>query len=248
MEFMADTLGRIIKHHRQQGTWMDLHFIRIYMYQLLRGLASLSRSGVVHRDIKPANLLVDPETHTLKVCDFGTSKMLQQAEASQPYVCSRYYRAPELILSCPEQTIAIDMWSAGCVLGEMLIHQPVFPGKDGVDQLHQIFEILGTPTAMELHALNPQYDAAVSFGPHIKPVPWTQVLRSRADPEVVRLLSEILQYDPTARPQPIVAMAAHLFDELRRNPNSMDCELFDLTQEEMASCPPELQNRLLPWR
>ncbi|CAE8628546.1 unnamed protein product, partial [Polarella glacialis] len=80
LEFVSDTLQRIIKHHRQLGTWMDMHFVRLYMHQLLRGLACLTRHRVVHRDIKPANLLVDPASHTLKVCDFGTSKFLDGAE------------------------------------------------------------------------------------------------------------------------------------------------------------------------
>eukprot|EP00435_Cladocopium_sp_Y103_P005015 s2344_g1.t1 len=77
-----DTLARIIKHHRQQGTEMDFNFVRIYMYQLLRGLGSLYREGVVHRDIKPANLLVDPASYGLKVCDFGTAKWVNTNEAS----------------------------------------------------------------------------------------------------------------------------------------------------------------------
>ncbi|CAE8688841.1 unnamed protein product, partial [Polarella glacialis] len=211
--------------------------------------ACLTRHRVVHRDIKPANLLVDPASHTLKVCDFGTSKFLDGAEAQQPYVCSRYYRAPELILSVPECTFAVDMWSAGCVLAEMLLGLPLFPGKDGVDQLHQIFEILGTPNPGELHAMNPQYDAAVGFGPPIEALPWGTVLGPlRSSPEVNSLLGQILQYDPSGRPQPMEAMAAAMFDELRRKAPELDPAFFNFTQEELEFCPPGFGQRLIPWR
>merc|ERR1712176_1341237 len=95
---------------------------------------------------------------------------------NQPYVCSRYYRAPELILSTPDYGPAVDLWSAGCVFAEMLIGQPLFTGKDGVDQFGHIMQVLGTPTPADIHAMNPQYDASVCFEQRVKPLPWDIVL------------------------------------------------------------------------
>jgi serine/threonine protein kinase len=89
--------------------------------------------GICHRDIKPQNLLVDPQTHSLKVCDFGSAKRLVRGEINVSYICSRYYRAPELIFGATEYTNAIDVWSVGCVMAEMLLGQPLFPGDSGVD-------------------------------------------------------------------------------------------------------------------
>ena len=90
------------------------------MYQMCRSLAYLHAVGICHRDIKPQNLLTNSSTHVLKLCDFGSSKALQPGEASVAYICSRYYRAPELIFGCTDYTIAIDVWSTGCVFAELM--------------------------------------------------------------------------------------------------------------------------------
>lgn len=247
LEYVEDTLGRIIKHHRQQGTEMDFHYVRVYIYQLLRGLASLHREGVVHRDIKPANLLVDPATYCLKVCDFGTAKWVNTSEVGQAYVCSRFYRAPELILSTRDQNTSVDMWAAGCVLGEMLLHQPLFAGKDGIDQLFKIFEILGTPNTQQLVQMNPFYDAGVVFT-QVPPLKWSKVLRARWSAQAEELLVMTLQYDPKQRPQPLEAMATDFFAELRKNPpkTRVASELFNFSEQEMSNCPAELVRKLMP--
>ena len=102
--------------------------------------------GIVHRDIKPQNLLVDPSAHILKLCDFGSAKKIAKGEVNVSYICSRYYRAPELIFGATDYSAAIDVWSAGCVIAELLLGQPLFPGESGVDQLVEIIKVLGTPT------------------------------------------------------------------------------------------------------
>ncbi len=95
--------------------------IKLYIYQCFRALAYIHALGICHRDIKPQNLLVDSETHTLKVCDFGSAKRLVQGEVNVSYICSRYYRAPELIFGATEYNNAIDVWSVGCVMAELLL-------------------------------------------------------------------------------------------------------------------------------
>lgn len=102
--------------------------------------------GFCHRDIKPQNLLVHPDTHELNICDFGSAKKLLKGETNVSYICSRYYRAPELIFGATDYGKCIDVWSIGCVIGELLLGQPMFPGDSGVDQLVEIIKILGTPT------------------------------------------------------------------------------------------------------
>ncbi len=106
--------------------------------------------GIVHRDIKPQNLLIDPLTHQLKLCDFGSAKKIIEGEQNVAYICSRYYRAPELIFGATSYTSAVDVWSAGCVVGELLIGQPLFVGESGVDQLVEIIKVLGTPTKEQI--------------------------------------------------------------------------------------------------
>ncbi|EYU35064.1 hypothetical protein MIMGU_mgv1a020168mg, partial [Erythranthe guttata] len=79
--------------------------------------------GICQRDIKPQSLLVNPHTHQLKICDFGSAKVLVLGEPNISYICSRYYRAPELIFGATEYTTAIDLWSASCVMAELLMGQ-----------------------------------------------------------------------------------------------------------------------------
>eukprot|EP00971_Amphidinium_carterae_P069003 1366104-Amphidinium_carterae.1 len=119
---------------------MEEKYIKLYSYHLLRGLGFIHGRGIVHCDIKPQNLLLDGKSHSLKLCDFGTAKRMSLKEQGRPYVCSRYYRAPELILGSTTYTTPVDLWSAGCVFGEMIIGQPLFTGKDGINQLVEIIK------------------------------------------------------------------------------------------------------------
>ena len=82
---------------------------------------------------------------------------LIKGEPNVSYICSRYYRAPELIFGATDYTCQIDVWSAGCVLAELLLGQPIFPGDSGVDQLVEIIKILGTPTREQIREMNPNY-------------------------------------------------------------------------------------------
>jgi len=86
---------------------IPISFIKLYMYQLFRSLAYIHALGICHRDIKPQNLLLDPETGVLKLCDFGSAKHLVKAEPNVSYICSRYYRAPELIFGTIDYTTKI---------------------------------------------------------------------------------------------------------------------------------------------
>uniref|UniRef100_A0A453MDA4 Protein kinase domain-containing protein n=1 Tax=Aegilops tauschii subsp. strangulata TaxID=200361 RepID=A0A453MDA4_AEGTS len=117
-------LHRVIRHYNKMNQRMPLIYVKLYTYQICRALAYIHRTvGVCHRDIKPQNLLVNPHTHQLKICDFGSAKVLVKGEPNISYICSRYYRAPELIFGATEYTTAIDIWSAGCVLAELLTGQ-----------------------------------------------------------------------------------------------------------------------------
>lgn len=135
LEFLSDTLHRVLKHYNQQSKNMDEYYIKLYQYQLLRGLAYTHGKGILHCDVKPQNLLLDGGTHTLKVCDFGTAKRMSMGKHGVAYACSRYYRAPELILGATNYTPAVDLWSAGCVFAEMFIGQSwVCDGAQGISR------------------------------------------------------------------------------------------------------------------
>ncbi|KAL5654122.1 hypothetical protein ACJX0J_033441, partial [Zea mays] len=214
MEFVPETLYRVLKHYSNANQRMPLIYVKLYMYQLFRGLAYIHNvPGVCHRDVKPQNVLVDPLTHQVKLCDFGSAKVLIPGEPNISYICSRYYRAPELIFGATEYTTSIDIWSAGCVLAELLLGQPLFPGESAVDQLVEIIKVLGTPTREEIRCMNPNY-TEFRF-PQIKAHPWHKIFHKRMPPEAIDLASRLLQYSPSLRCSALDACAHPFFDELR---------------------------------
>lgn len=160
--------------------------------------------------------------------------MLVRGEPNVSYICSRYYRAPELIFGATDYTCQIDVWSAGCVLAELLLGQPIFPGDSGVDQLVEIIKVLGTPTREQIHEMNPNY-TEFKF-PQIKAHPWNKVFRPRTHNYAISLVSQLLEYTPVSRISPFEACAHAFFDELRqpntRLPNGRELPpLFNFTEE-----------------
>ncbi|CAL9151547.1 unnamed protein product [Musa hybrid cultivar] len=249
MEYVPETLYRVLRHYSSVSQRMPLIYVKLYTYQIFRGLAYIHTvPGVCHRDVKPQNVLVDPLTHQVKLCDFGSAKVLVKGEPNISYICSRYYRAPELIFGATEYTTSIDIWSAGCVLAELLLGQPLFPGESAVDQLVEIIKVLGTPTREEIRCMNPNY-TEFRF-PQIKAHPWHKIFHKRMPLEAIDLTSRLLQYSPSFRCTALEACAHPFFDELRepnaRLPNGRPLPpLFNFKQE-LAGASPELIDKLIP--
>ncbi|DBA78605.1 hypothetical protein WJX77_008465 [Trebouxia sp. C0004] len=217
LEFVPETVYRIGKHYSKNGQRMPTLFVKLYVYQMCRALAHIHRMQVCHRDIKPQNLLVNTQTHQLKLCDFGSAKVLMKGEPNISYICSRYYRAPELIFGATDYTAAIDVWSVGCVMAELLLGKPIFPGESGVDQLVEIIKVLGTPTREEIYSMNPNY-TEFKF-PKITAHPWSKVFSKRMPADAVDLVSKLLHYSPVTRLTALGALTHPFFDELR-DPNT----------------------------
>ncbi|MBA0735822.1 hypothetical protein Gogos_019636, partial [Gossypium gossypioides] len=136
-ELMDTDLHQIIRSNQQLT---DDH-CQYFLYQLLRGLKYVHSANVLHRDLKPSNLLLNANCD-LKIGDFGLARTTSETDFMTEYVVTRWYRAPELLLSCSEYTAAIDIWSVGCILGEITTREPLFPGKDYVHQLRLITEVV----------------------------------------------------------------------------------------------------------
>ncbi|KAK5778813.1 putative serine/threonine protein kinase MRK1 PWA37_001293 [Arxiozyma heterogenica] len=213
LDYMPQSLYQRLRHFVHQKTLMPRLEIKFYMYQLFKSLNYLHNyAKVCHRDIKPQNLLVNPQNWCLKLCDFGSAKKLSPKEPNVSYICSRYYRAPELIFGATNYTNQIDLWSSGCVMAELLLGQPMFPGESGIDQLVEIIKILGTPTKQEICSMNPNY-AEHKF-PQIKAIPLYKVFK-KEDEYTIDLLANILKYNPNERFDPLQCLCAPYFDELR---------------------------------
>ncbi|KAF8652720.1 hypothetical protein AX16_004220 [Volvariella volvacea WC 439] len=248
LEYVPETVYRASRHYAKLKQPMPMLQIKLYMYQLLRSLAYIHSVGICHRDIKPQNLLLNPSTGVLKLCDFGSAKILVAGEPNVSYICSRYYRAPELIFGATNYTTNIDIWSTGCVMAELMLGQPLFPGESGIDQLVEIIKVLGTPSREQIKTMNPNY-MEHKF-PQIKPHPFSKVFRPRTAPEAIDLVSKLLEYTPSARLSAIEAMIHPFFDELRaegaRMPNGKEFPpLFNFTREEL-SVRPDLLRKLVP--
>jgi glycogen synthase kinase 3 beta len=251
LEYVPDTCFRFCCQYGKNNEFMPIIYVKLFLFQLCRALNYIHSQNVCHRDIKPQNLLIDPVNGILKLCDFGSAKQLIKGEPNVSYICSRYYRAPELIFGATNYTTAIDIWSMGCVLGELLIGQPLFPGDNSADQFVQIMRVLGTPSKEEIDAMNKNY-TEFKF-PVVKSHPWAKVFADRKPPvEAIDLIQKFLQYNPKKRLKPLDACAHPFFDELRdpkaRLPNGKPLPtLFDFTAEELKGLSnPELKNKILP--
>ncbi|XP_057681469.1 mitogen-activated protein kinase 7 [Corythoichthys intestinalis] len=199
LDLMESDLHQII--HSAQA--LTPEHTRYFLYQLLRGLKYVHSANVIHRDLKPSNLLVN-ENCELKIGDFGMARGLSShPEESHSfmteYVATRWYRAPELLLSLNHYTLAIDMWSVGCIFAEMLGRKQLFPGKHYVHQLQLILSVLGTPPKGLIGAIRAdRVRSYVQNLPSQSPVPLAK-LYPQVEPGALDLLASMLRFDPRER-------------------------------------------------
>ncbi|XP_068136167.1 mitogen-activated protein kinase 7 [Hyperolius riggenbachi] len=199
LDLMESDLHQII--HSSQP--LTLEHVRYFLYQLLRGLKYIHSANVLHRDLKPSNLLIN-ENCELKIGDFGMARGLctkpdEYKYFMTEYVATRWYRAPELMLSLHEYTQAIDMWSVGCIFAEMLGRKQLFPGKNYIHQLQLIMTVLGTPSSQVIREIGAErVRAYIQSLPSRQPVPWNS-LYPQGDRKALDLLSKMLRFDPRER-------------------------------------------------
>lgn len=243
MEFLPQSLSSFIDRYAQSRSPIPMLYVKLSSYQMLRALAYLHGKQICHRDIKPQNLLLNAQLGILKLCDFGCAKVLVPDQGNVSYICSRYYRAPELCYGAQMYSHSIDVWSAACVLAEMLMCQPIFRGSTSDDQLAKIIKILGSPTAKQIQEMNPGYR-----GPQPRPSParpLEELFKTRSADDrqlIVNLLTKMFDYNPANRPVCIEACADVFFDELRNPgltlPDSRPLPaLFNFYPEELALKP-----------
>uniref|UniRef100_A0A8C1XQY9 Mitogen-activated protein kinase n=1 Tax=Cyprinus carpio TaxID=7962 RepID=A0A8C1XQY9_CYPCA len=177
---------------------------RYFLYQLLRGLKYIHSANVIHRDLKPSNLLVN-ENCELKIGDFGMARGLSAAHSDESrsfmteYVATRWYRAPELMLSLHHYSLAIDLWSVGCIFGEMLGRRQMFPGKNYVHQLQLILSVLGTPPESIIGSIGSDRVRSYVRSLPSKAAEPLAALYPQAEPSAMDLLGAMLQFDPRER-------------------------------------------------
>ncbi|KAI9009136.1 putative mitogen-activated protein kinase [Hyaloraphidium curvatum] len=193
--FVTELLGTDL-HRLLTSRPLEKQFVQYFLYQILRGLKYVHSAGVVHRDLKPSNILVN-ENCDLKICDFGLARVTESQMTG--YVSTRYYRAPEIMLTWQKYDEAVDIWSVGCIFAEMLEGRPLFPGKDHVNQFSIITELLGTPPDDVIQTICSENTLKfVQSLPRREKIPLS-VRFKNAEPLAVDLLERMLVFDPQKR-------------------------------------------------
>jgi len=196
-DLMDTDLHQIIRS--KQGLSDD--HVQYFLYQILRGLKYMHSANILHRDLKPGNLLVNANCD-LRICDLGLARVMDPADVLRDmteYVITRWYRPPELLLSCPGYTKSIDIWSVGCILAELLTRQPLFPGKNHVDQLNLITSVVGTPNQEELTLISNEQALKFMKSMPTKPRCSLSARFPTASADAQDLLDRMLQFDPRKR-------------------------------------------------
>mmetsp|Transcript_4197 Transcript_4197/g.9063 ORF Transcript_4197/g.9063 Transcript_4197/m.9063 type:complete len:409 (+) Transcript_4197:105-1331(+) len=237
-ELLETDLASILKS-RQALT--DDH-CQFFLYQLLRGLKYVHSADVIHRDLKPRNLLVNSNCD-LKICDYGLARVAFSDEnfmgcQMTEYVCTRWYRAPEVLCSWLDYGKAIDMWSVGCIFAEMIRRKPLFPGKNTQHQLQLIVGCLGQPDKSVLKRIpNDKCRVFIESLPASGGLPLSEVV-SEASREASDLLHRMLRFNPDER-LTVGASLAHAYlsqlhcpeDEPERRP--IDASEFDFERRKV---------------
>lgn len=204
LEYMQYDLKKFWDAKFGKDFQVNASYVQSVMYQIFKGVDYLHGKKVLHRDLKPQNILINSEGN-VKVADFGLSRTY--SIPIKPYtkeVLTLWYRAPELILGAEYYSTGIDMWSIGCIFGELLMKKPLFTGESEIGQLIKIFEILGNPTEDTL----PGYKTFPYFKEELPYFENGSGLVKRIESnkdhckltnEALDLLQKLLHYNPTKR-------------------------------------------------
>lgn len=237
-EALASDLKRFIKANKV----IQPETVKSFMKQIVSALQCIHSAGIVHRDLTPSNILVGPNG-IVKVCDFGLSASFLKfkPEGMHTYVVMRWYRAPELLCGFPRYGPAIDVWSAGCVLGELLGRKPVFPGKSTKEQLKIVVKALGKPQGSVLGEFlqGCSERELLTNLPEASPKPLDEVIAGgEHDASLMGLLAQTLAFDPCDRLSAQDALDHPALSEVRLPDGKLDAARsvgeFDFTNDDLS--------------
>ncbi|VDK44802.1 unnamed protein product [Anisakis simplex] len=194
-EYMQENLYELMK---DRDRYFPEHVVRNIIYQVLQGLAYMHKNGFFHRDMKPENIMCNG-TELVKIADFGLAREIRSRPPFTDYVSTRWYRAPEILLRSTAYNSPIDIWALGCIMAELYMLRPLFPGTSELDQIFKIVTILGTPNKDEW----PEgYQLAASMNFKFQqsvPTPLASIV-STIGQDGLKLMSDMMLWNPEKRP------------------------------------------------
>ncbi|KAK4526771.1 hypothetical protein GAYE_SCF27MG4688 [Galdieria yellowstonensis] len=225
MELMPTDLKRVLT--KMPDELSDDH-IRWIMYQVFCALNYIHSAKVLHRDLKPNNILINSDCD-LRLCDFGLARAEFDSENIvnwTGYVETRWYRAPEIILTnYTRYSTSIDIWSAGCILGEMLNRGvPLFRGTNSPNQLEVIVKLLGKPGPEAISQIRSDRARALLMQMPARTIPKLEEVFPRAHPEALSLLKRLLEFDPRKRPSAAQVLDDPYFAKFRDRNKEFTCK------------------------
>ncbi|CAD8150104.1 unnamed protein product [Paramecium pentaurelia] len=198
-EYMETDLHKVIR----AGLLKPLH-MQYIIYQLLKCLKFIHSGELIHRDLKPSNLLIDSDCK-VKVADFGLARSVAKSENlnEQPimteYVATRWYRAPEILLGSHSYSKSVDMWSVGCILGEMILGKAIFSGASTLNQIEKIIELIGRPKQEDLEQMNAPLAQQVLDGISMQKRKSFAGFFPNATPDFIDFIRQCLDWNPLKR-------------------------------------------------
>lgn len=198
-EFMDTDLHAVIRANILE----EIHK-KYIIYQILKALKYIHSGDLIHRDLKPANILLNSECH-VKMADFGLARSLAQQENDgcdpvlTEYVATRWYRAPEILLGSQKYSKAVDMWSIGCILGELIVGKACFPGTSTINQIEKVLELTGKPSIKDVEALESNLASNILSSINSIKRRGFQAFFPNASDEALDLLRKLLVFNPKER-------------------------------------------------
>lgn len=199
LEFIKNDLKKYLDLN-YKDKYPKIETIKIIMNQIIKGMDFLHGKKILHRDLKPQNILIDDDLK-VKIADFGLSRTYSiPIRNYTKEVLTLWYRAPELILGADYYSTGIDMWSIGCIFGELLLKKPLFIGDSEINQLFKIFEILGSPNEDSLPGYKsfPLFKNEFPFWEKVEGLE-SKLKGTYASEEALDLLKKMLLYNPSKR-------------------------------------------------